>query len=86
MGDAGWEIWEGAHGKRRRRLMNEGKIRNGKKLAVWSFEKVRALGVEENVAVFWNSFWDLFNEVEERSVKIMTSKCNGCLCCIANKI
>ena len=54
---------EGGQGRRRWRIVDEGRIRFGKKLAVWRFDEVRALGVEENVAVFRNSFWDLNNEM-----------------------
>ena len=55
---------EGGQGKRRRRLVNEGRIRRfGERLAAWSFDEVRALGAEENVAVFRNSFRDLYDEV-----------------------
>ena len=54
----------GGQGKQRRRLVNEGRIRRfGERLEAWSFDEVRALGVEENVAVFRNTFRDLYDEV-----------------------
>ena len=47
----------------RRRLVNEGRVRRfAEKLAAWSFDEVRALGVEGNVARFRNSFRDLYDE------------------------
>ena len=47
----------------RRRLINEGKVRKfAERLAAWSFDKVRSLGVEGNVARFRNSFRDLYDE------------------------
>ena len=51
--------------------MNDGRIRRfGEMLEAWSFDEVRVLGVEENVAVFRNSFRDLYDEafpwVEEK--------------------
>ena len=59
----GREEVEAEQGKRRKRLMNEGRIRKfGERLEAWSFDEVRALGVEENVAVFRNSFRDLYDE------------------------
>ena len=43
--------------------MNEGRIcRFAEKLAAWSFDEVRAMGVEANVARFRNSFRDLYDE------------------------
>ena len=47
----------------RRRLVNEGRIaRFAEVLGSWSFDEVRALGVEENVARFRNSFRDMYDE------------------------
>ena len=47
----------------RRRLVNEGRIaRFAELLGSWSFDEVRALGVEENVARFRNSFRDMYDE------------------------
>ena len=43
--------------------MNEGRIvRFRERLAAWSFDEVRALGVEANVAVFRNTFRDMYEE------------------------
>ena len=48
---------------RRRRLVNEGRIRRfAEKLECWSFDEERALGVEGNVGRFRNSFRDLYDE------------------------
>ena len=48
---------------RKRRLVNERRIRGfAEKLEGWSFDEVRAMGVEANVARFRNSFRDLYNE------------------------
>ena len=41
--------------------MNEGRIeRFRERLEAWSFDDVRALGVEANVAAFRNSFCDMY--------------------------
>ena len=43
--------------------MNEGRIeRFRERLEAWSFDDVRALGVEANVAAFRNSFFDMYEE------------------------
>ena len=70
VGGSEGKMVEGGQGGRRRRLVNKGRIRRfGEKLE-WSFDKVGAVGVEENVAVFRNSFRDLYDEtfpwVEEK--------------------
>ena len=45
-----------------RRLVNEGRIaRLARVLEAWSFDKLRELGVEGNVARFQNSFWDTYD-------------------------
>ena len=50
-------------GKRRRRLVNDGRIRRfAERLEAWSFDEVRQLGVEGNVARFRNEFRDLYDE------------------------
>ena len=42
--------------------MNEERIqRFAERLEAWSFDEVRHMGVEANVAQFWNQFWDLHN-------------------------
>ena len=51
-------------GGQRRRLVNEGRIaRFAERLEAWSFDEVRAMGVEANVAAFRNSFRDMYDEV-----------------------
>ena len=51
----------GVRGKRR--LVNEGRIRTfAEKLGAWSFDEVRAMGTEGNVARFRNEFRDLYDE------------------------
>ena len=48
---------------RRRRLMNEGRIRRfAGRLEAWSFDEERQLGVEGNIARFRNKFRDLYDE------------------------
>ena len=43
-------------------MVNEGRVRRfAERLAAWSFDEVRALGVEGNVARFRNLFWDLYD-------------------------
>ena len=43
--------------------MNEGRIeRFRERLEAWSFDDVRALGVEANVAAFRNLFCDMYEE------------------------
>ena len=45
-----------------RRLVNEGRIaRFARVLEAWSFDKLRELGVEGNVARFQNSFRDTYD-------------------------
>ena len=56
---------------RRRRLINEGRVRRfAERLEAWSFDEVRALGVEANVGRFRNEFRDMYDEafpwVEEK--------------------
>ena len=47
---------------RRRRLVNEGRIgRFAGRLEGWAFDEVRAMGIEANVAVFWNELWDIYD-------------------------
>ena len=58
-------------GKWRRRLVNEARIRQfAERLEAWSFDEERALGVEGNVARFWNEFRDMYDKkfpwVEDR--------------------
>ena len=49
--------------RRRRRLVNEGRIgRFAERLGAWSYDEVRALGVEGNVAEFRNAFHDMYDE------------------------
>ena len=60
-----WGAQEGQRGGedgrgRKRRLVNEAKIRRfAKKFEEWSFDEVCSMGIEENVAKFWNEFRDL---------------------------
>ena len=50
-------------GGTRRRLVNEGRIRGfAERLQVWSFDEVRAMGVEANVGRFRNEFRDMYDE------------------------
>ena len=58
------EIEGGPDGRgRKRRLVNEARIRRfSEKLERWSFDEVRSMGVEWNVARFWNEFRDLYDE------------------------
>ena len=47
---------------RRRRLVNEGRIqRFAEQLEGWSFDEVRVMGVEANVAEFRNTFRDMYD-------------------------
>ena len=55
-------------------MVNEARIgRFAERLEAWSFDEERALGVEGNVARFWNAFRDLYDEsfpwVEDRRSK-----------------
>ena len=48
---------------KRRRLVNEGRIeRFAGRLEGWSFDEVRGMGVEANVARFRNSYRDMYDE------------------------
>ena len=50
-------------GRQRRRMVNEGRIRRfAERLEAWSFDEVRQMGVEGNVARFRNEFRDLYDE------------------------
>ena len=56
---------------RRRRLVNDSRIcRFAERLEAWSFDEVRQMGTEGNIARFRNEFWDLYDEsfpwVEDR--------------------
>ena len=56
------EVSDGSKLKGKRRLINEAKIRRfADELESWSFDEIRAQGVEANVARFRNEFRDMYN-------------------------